>query len=70
MLCDDPNESSAVYLLTSDDKHANANQLLCQNISDDSSLKRLSIMCQARKKFDRCPFRNINVKQLCADYVK
>ena len=36
VLCDDPNESSVVYLLTSDNKHAvcgtdfSPNQLLCR----------------------------------------
>ena len=80
MLCDDLNESSAVYLLTSDNK-----QVVCgtdfspvkinffaENISYDSFLwRRLSVMCQARKKikFHQCSFLNINVKQTCADFV-
>ena len=75
MLCDDPNESSTVYLLTSDNK-----QVVCgtdfspmqinffaENISYDSSMwRRLSVMCQVRKmiKFHRCSFRNIKVKQM------
>ena len=75
MLWNDPNESSAVYLLTSDNK-----QVVCgtdfspmqinffaENISYDSSMwRRLSVMCQARKmiKFHRCSFRNIKVKQI------
>ena len=45
MLRDDPNESSAVYLLTSDDKHAVRGtdfspmqiNFFAKNISDDSS---------------------------------
>ena len=74
MLRDDPNESSAVYLLTSDNKHTVCGtnfspmqfNFFAENISDDSSLwRRLSITCPARKKikFHRCSFLNINVKQ-------
>ena len=74
MLHDDPNESSAVYLLTSDNKHTVCGtnfspmqfNFFAENISDDSSLFcRLSITCPARKKikFHRCSFLNINVKQ-------
>ena len=80
MLRDDPNESSAVYLLTSDYKHAVSEtdfspmqiNFFAENISDDSSLcRRLSITCQAREKFKfhRCSFRNIKVKQICAEFV-
>ena len=81
VLRDDPNESSAVYLLTSDNKHAVCGtdfspmqiNFFAENISDyNSSLwRRLSITCQARKKikFHRCSFRNVNVKQICADFV-
>ena len=59
MLCDDLNESSAVYFLTSDNKHAVCRtdfspmqiNFFAENISDDSSLwRRLSITYQARKK--------------------
>ena len=75
VLRDDPNESSTVYLLTSDNKHAvcwtdfSPMQIsfFAENISHDSSLwRRLSIMCQARKmiKFHWCSFRNIKVKQI------
>ena len=47
MLRDDPNESSAVHLLTSDDKHAVCGtnfspvqiNFFAKNISDNSSLK-------------------------------
>ena len=62
MLRDDPNESSAVYFLTSDDKHAVCGtdfspiqiNFFAENISDDSSLwRRLSITCQARKKIGK-----------------
>ena len=62
MLRDDPNESSAVYFLTSDDKHAVCGtdfspmqiNFFAENISDDSSLwRRLSISCQARKKIGK-----------------
>ena len=80
VLRDDRNESSAVYLLTSDNKHAVCGtdfspmqiNFFAENISDYSSLwRRLSITCQARKKikFHRCSFRNVNVKQICADFV-
>ena len=80
VLCSDPNESSAVYLLTSDNKHAVCGtdfsqmqiNFFAKNISNDSSLwKRFSIMCQARKmiKFHQRSFQNINVKQICADFV-
>ena len=75
MLRDDRNESSAVYLLTSDNKHAVCGtdfspmeiNFFAKNISDDSSLWwRLSITCQARKmiKFHQCSFWNIKVKQI------
>ena len=64
-LRNDPNESSAVHLLTFDDKHAVCGtdfspmqiNFFAENISDDSSLcRRLSITCHARKKikFHRC----------------
>ena len=80
VLCDDPNESSAVYLLTSDNKHTACGtdfspmqiNFFAENISDDSSLwRRLSITWQAREKikFHRYSFRNINVKQIYADFV-
>ena len=54
VLHDDPNESSAVYSLTSDNKHAVCEtdfspmqiNFFAEHISDDSSLwRRLSIMC-------------------------
>ena len=75
VLRDDRNESSAVYLLTSDNKHAVCGtdfspmeiNFFAKNISDDSSLWwRLSITCQARKmiKFHQCSFWNIKVKQI------
>ena len=81
MLRDDPNESSAVYFLTFDDKQAVSGtdfspmqiNFFAEKISDyNSSLwRRLSITCQARKKikFHRRSFRNVNVKQICADFV-
>ena len=69
VLRDDPNESSAVYLLTFDNKHAVVEQtsrqinFFAENISDVSSLwRRLSITHQATKKikFHRCSFLNIH----------
>ena len=81
MLRDDPNESSAVYLLTIDNKHAVCGtdfspmqiNFFGENIRDDSSLcRRLSIRCQAREKItfqSWCSFWSINVKQICADFV-
>ena len=59
MLRNDPNESSAVCFLTSDDKHTVCGtdflpmqiNFFAENISDDSSLwRRLSITCQVRTK--------------------
>ena len=82
VLRDDPSESCAVHLLTSDNKHAvNCGidvspiqiNFLAENISDNSSLwRRLWITCQARKKirFHRCSFRNMNVKQIYALFLK
>ena len=59
VLRDDLNESSTVYFLTSDNKHAVCGtdfspmqiNFFAENISDDSSLwRRPPITCQARKK--------------------
>ena len=67
MLCDDPNESSAIYYLTSDNKHTVCGtdfsrmqiNFFAKNISDDSSLwRRFSITCQARKKIN-LTFRDV-----------
>ena len=67
VLCDDPNESSAIYYLTSDNKHTVCGtdfsrmqiNFFAKNISDDSSLwRRFSITCQARKKIN-LTFRDV-----------
>ena len=80
MLRYDPNENSAVYVLTSDNKHTVCGtnfspvqfNFFAENISDDSSLwGRLLKTCPARKKikFHLRSFLNINVKQTSADFV-
>ena len=78
MLCDDPNLFIDFWSSTHrlwNKLLTNANQLLCRKYQRRfffEELKWLSIMCQARKKikFHRCSFRNINVKQAPADFVK
>ena len=69
VLRDDPNESSAVYLSTTDNKHAVCGTdflpmrwfFFVEETFDH-------VPSKEKDQVSRCSFQNIKVKQICADF--
>ena len=67
---DDPNESSSVYLLTSDNKHAVCGMyfspmqinFFAENISEDSSMWRLGDFRSRARQGKRSSFTNVHFR--------